>query len=172
MTDNALMESVRDGKVEKLAILFERHQVPIEAVYRADRLREAGAQGLDVAAVELERRQKLRGFADESGHIVAMRDEMPVADIETVQDQEVHELAYVPARDDVAALHEGREGRDRDEEPAVVRQQFADPVQRQAGVGDVFQAVGEPDRVELSPQELLGEQVAFDQLDLGAKLSA
>ncbi len=29
MTDNALMESVRDGKVEKLAILFERHQVPL-----------------------------------------------------------------------------------------------------------------------------------------------
>ena len=29
MTDNAVMESVRDGKVEKLAILFERHQVPL-----------------------------------------------------------------------------------------------------------------------------------------------
>jgi RNA polymerase sigma factor (sigma-70 family) len=29
MTDNALMESVRTGKVEKLAILFERHQVPL-----------------------------------------------------------------------------------------------------------------------------------------------
>ena len=29
MTDNALMEAVRDGKVEKLAILFERHQFPL-----------------------------------------------------------------------------------------------------------------------------------------------
>ncbi len=29
MTDNALMEAVRDGRVERLAILFERHQVPL-----------------------------------------------------------------------------------------------------------------------------------------------
>ena len=29
MTDNALMESVRDGKIEKLAILFERHEIPL-----------------------------------------------------------------------------------------------------------------------------------------------
>jgi len=29
MTDNALMEAVRDGQVERLAILFERHQVPL-----------------------------------------------------------------------------------------------------------------------------------------------
>ena len=29
MTDNTLMEAVRDGKVEKLAVLFERHQIPL-----------------------------------------------------------------------------------------------------------------------------------------------
>jgi RNA polymerase sigma factor (sigma-70 family) len=29
MTDNTLMESVRNGQVEKLAVLFERHHVPL-----------------------------------------------------------------------------------------------------------------------------------------------
>ena len=29
MTDNQIMEDVRDGRIEKLAIIFERHQLAL-----------------------------------------------------------------------------------------------------------------------------------------------
>jgi len=46
MTDDALMRAVRDGQVEKLAVLFERHQVPLFNFFL--RLTGNGAAGEDL----------------------------------------------------------------------------------------------------------------------------